>query len=94
MDVTDSSQVSDAVTKAHNHFGQLDVVLNNAGYALAGAIEEASLDEVKTEFDTNFFGMLSVIQVVLPVLRNQKHGHYSGSLQCGGSRGRSGYGFL
>ena len=62
MDVTDSRQVSDAVTKAQNHFGQLDVVLNNAGYALAGAIEEASLDEVKTEFDTNFFGMLRVIR--------------------------------
>lgn len=78
MDVTDSRQVSDAVTKAHNHFGQLDVVLNNAGYALAGAIEEACLDEVKTEFDTNFFGMLRVIQAVLPVLRNQKHGHILG----------------
>ncbi|QIZ50898.1 SDR family NAD(P)-dependent oxidoreductase [Dickeya zeae] len=78
MDVTDSRQVSDAVTKAHSYFGRLDVVLNNAGYALAGAIEEASLDEVKTEFDTNFFGMLRVIQAVLPILRNQKYGHILG----------------
>ncbi|QWT40219.1 SDR family NAD(P)-dependent oxidoreductase [Dickeya dadantii] len=78
LDVTDSQQVSDAVTTALGYFGKLDVVLNNAGYALAGAIEEASLDEVKSEFDTNFFGSLRVIQAVLPVLRNQKSGHILG----------------
>lgn len=78
LDVTDSQQVSDAVTTALGYFGKLDVVLNNAGYALAGAIEEASLDEVKSEFDTNFFGTLRVIQAVLPVLRNQKSGHILG----------------
>lgn len=78
MDVTDAQQVSDAVTKTHSHFGKIDVVLNNAGYALAGAIEEASVDDVKKEFDTNFFGMLRVIQAVLPVLRGQQHGHILG----------------
>ncbi len=78
MDVTDAQQVSDAVTKAYRHFGRIDVVLNNAGYALAGAIEEASVDEVKKEFDTNVFGMLRVIQAVLPVLRRQKYGHILG----------------
>lgn len=78
MDVTDAQQVSDAVTKAHSHFGKIDVVLNNAGYALAGAIEEATVDEVKKEFDTNFFGMLRVIQAALPFLRNQKYGHILG----------------
>lgn len=78
MDVTDSRQVSDAVMTAHSYFGKLDVVLNNAGYALASAIEEATINEVKNEFDTNFFGMLRVIQAVLPILRNQKHGHIMG----------------
>ncbi len=78
LDVTDAQQVRDVVANAHRHFGQLDVVLNNAGYALVGAIEEALLDDVKAEFETNFFGALQVIQAVLPILRNQNSGHILG----------------
>lgn len=78
LDVTDAQQVSDAVTQAHRHFGRLDVVLNNAGYALVGAIEEARIEDVKAEFDTNFFGSLRVIQAALPILRSQGSGHILG----------------
>lgn len=78
LDVTDAQQVVDAVAQAHQHFGRLDVVLNNAGYALVSAIEEARVDDVKAEFDTNFFGALRVIQATLPILREQMRGHIVG----------------
>lgn len=75
LDVSNHQQVSIVVQQAHQHFGRLDVVLNNAGYALVGAIEEANIEDVKTEFNTNFFGALSVIQAALPILRAQQRGH-------------------
>jgi NAD(P)-dependent dehydrogenase (short-subunit alcohol dehydrogenase family) len=75
LDVTAAEQVRSAVAQAHAHFGKLDIVLNNAGYALVGAIEEASEVEVRAEFDTNVFGALRVIQAALPLLRQQGFGH-------------------
>ncbi|MGQ3055288.1 MAG: SDR family NAD(P)-dependent oxidoreductase [Roseateles sp.] len=78
LDVTDASQVQDAVERAHLHFGRIDVVLNNAGYALVGAVEEAKPEDVKAEFETNFFGALRVIQAALPILRKQNGGHILG----------------
>ncbi|MGY4161906.1 NAD(P)-dependent dehydrogenase (short-subunit alcohol dehydrogenase family) [Bradyrhizobium sp. USDA 4461] len=78
LDVTDPHAVRNAVTRAYGHFGRLDVVLNNAGYALVGAIEEADETEVRAEFDTNFFGSLRVIQAALPILRRQRCGHIIG----------------
>jgi len=78
LDVTNPDQVKSAVAKAHAHFGKLDIVFNNAGYALLGAIEEASESDVKAEFKTNFFGALRVIQAALPLLRKQGSGHIIG----------------
>jgi NAD(P)-dependent dehydrogenase (short-subunit alcohol dehydrogenase family) len=78
LDVTDPEQVRQAVTQAHAHFGRLDVVLNNAGYSLVATIEEASEDDVRAEFDTNYFGTLRVIQAALPLLRAQGSGHIVG----------------
>jgi NAD(P)-dependent dehydrogenase (short-subunit alcohol dehydrogenase family) len=78
LDVTDSAQVSHVVAQAHAHFGKLDVVVNNAGYALVGAIEEASEVDVRAEFETNFFGAYRVIQAALPFLRQQRRGHIIG----------------
>ena len=75
LDVTDSEQVTEAVEQAHRHFGRLDVVLNNAGYALVGAVEEAAEVAIRAEFETNFFGALHVIQAALPLLREQGSGH-------------------
>ena len=78
LDVTDVAQVKNAVAQAHAHFGKLDVVLNNAGYALVAAVEEASEADIRAEFDTNFMGAVRVIQAALPILRQQGSGHVIG----------------
>lgn len=78
LDVTKPDQVKAAVAEAYNHFGRLDIVLNNAGYSLVGTIEEASADDVRALYETNIFGTLAVIQAALPLLRKQGHGHILG----------------
>lgn len=75
MDVTDPKQVELAIIRTHRLFGRIDIVLNNAGYGLLATVEEASLDEIKAEFDTNFYGAVHVLQSVLPILREQGRGH-------------------
>lgn len=78
LDVTNAGQVQQAVTKAYDHFGRLDIVLNNAGYSLVGTIEESSAEDVKAMYDTNIFGTLAVIKAALPLLREQGSGHIVG----------------
>ena len=78
LDVTNNEQVKSVVSQAYNHFGRLDIVLNNAGYSLVGTIEEASAEDVKAMYDTNIFGALAVIQAALPLLRQQGSGHILG----------------
>lgn len=75
LDVTDRPAVQAAVTRAHTEFGRLDVVVNNAGYGLFGAIEELSEQQVRDQFETNVFGALWVTQAALPILRAQGSGH-------------------
>ncbi|MCF2443945.1 SDR family NAD(P)-dependent oxidoreductase [Dyadobacter sp. CY345] len=75
LDITNRDQSIAAINKAHQYFGSLDVVINNAGYAVFGAIEEASETEVKDNFEANVFGTLWITQAALPILRKQKHGH-------------------
>ncbi len=79
LDVTNHEQVKKAVEEAHAHFGRLDIVFNNAGYSLVGTIEEASVEEVRTMFETNVYGPLAVIQAALPLLRKQGGGHILGT---------------
>jgi NAD(P)-dependent dehydrogenase (short-subunit alcohol dehydrogenase family) len=75
LDVTDRAAVFAAVARAHEHFGQLDVVVNNAGYGLFGAVEEVSEAEARAQIETNLFGALWVTQAALPILRAQGSGH-------------------
>jgi NAD(P)-dependent dehydrogenase (short-subunit alcohol dehydrogenase family) len=78
LDVTRPEQAQAAVTRAYEHFGRLDVVVNNAGYSLVGTIEEASAEDVRKLYDTNIFGPLAVIRAALPLLRKQGGGHILG----------------
>jgi len=75
LDVTDPAQVRAAVQGAMDAFGRIDVLVNNAGYAVAGALEELSEEEVAANFQTNFFGALAMIRAVLPGMRAQQSGH-------------------
>jgi NAD(P)-dependent dehydrogenase (short-subunit alcohol dehydrogenase family) len=74
MDVTDEAGVKEAVQLVLQRAGRIDALVNNAGYALAGALEETSIEEAQQQFDTNFFGVLRVIQAVLPTMRQQGYG--------------------
>jgi NAD(P)-dependent dehydrogenase (short-subunit alcohol dehydrogenase family) len=75
LDVTQRSAVFDAVAAARHRFGRLDVVVNNAGYGLRGAIEEVQEADVRAMLDTNLLGALWVTQAALPFLRAQGNGH-------------------
>ena len=75
LDVTDLEEVKNSIQAAVKEFGRIDVLINNAGYALVGAIEEANNEEIQKQFDTNVFGVVNVIREALPILREQKSGH-------------------
>lgn len=84
LDVTDEAQAHAAVAAAVKRFGRIDVLLNNAGYGLLGAVEELSGTEVERVFRTNVFGLLAVTRAVLPVLRRQRSGHIVNISSIGG----------
>jgi NAD(P)-dependent dehydrogenase (short-subunit alcohol dehydrogenase family) len=92
LDVTDAGQVDSAVTQAFAQFGQIDVLVNNAGYGVAGAIEEVSEAEFMPMFETNVFGLLKVTQAFLPYLRKQRSGHILNISSIGGLIGGQGIG--
>ncbi|UBU09039.1 SDR family NAD(P)-dependent oxidoreductase [Nonomuraea gerenzanensis] len=75
MDVTDRAAVLDAVGRAKEHFGRLDVIVNNAGHAQIGAVEELTEQDLRDQMETNLFGAVWVVQAVLPHLREQGSGH-------------------
>lgn len=75
LDVTDRAAAFGAVREAHEHFGRLDVIVNNAGFGQFGMIEELSESQVRDQLETNVFGAFWVTQAVLPLLRAQGNGH-------------------
>lgn len=71
----DETSINTIVAQVIAKYGRIDVLVNNAGYALLGAVEEVELTDVKKNFDVNFFGLLSMTQAVLPQMRKQKAGN-------------------
>lgn len=74
LDVNDDRSVADAIKVILNEKKSIEVVVNNAGYGLMGSVEDSSLDEIKAQFDTNFFGAIRVIKEVIPIMRKQRTG--------------------
>ncbi|SDT56934.1 NADP-dependent 3-hydroxy acid dehydrogenase YdfG [Mucilaginibacter mallensis] len=74
LDVTDNLSIQNAVAAGIEKFGKIDVLVNNAGYGALGALEAATEEQVKQQFDVNFFGLIAVTKAVLPGMRQQKSG--------------------
>ena len=74
LDVTDDESLKNAINHVTSEAGRIDVLVNNAGYGLVGALEDLSMEEIKTQFETNLFGLVRVIQAVLPTMRRQRSG--------------------
>ncbi|CAG9296544.1 oxidoreductase [Celerinatantimonas diazotrophica] len=92
LDVTEQMQAQKAVEMAISYFGRIDVVINNAGYGLLGAVEETSAEQVRNIFATNVEGPLNIIRAVLPILRQQGSGHIINISSLGGFAASAGNG--
>jgi len=84
LDVTRPDQVHAAIERARIAFGRIDVLVNNAGYGLQGAIEDVTDAQIRAVFETNFFGALAVTRAALPLLREQRCGHIVNVSSVGG----------
>jgi NADP-dependent 3-hydroxy acid dehydrogenase YdfG len=93
LDVTNVGQVESAVTQAIAKFGEVDVLVNNAGYGVAGAIEEVSEEEFMPMYETNVFGLLRVTRALLPQFRKQRSGHILNLSSIGGLLASPGLGY-
>ncbi len=93
LDVTVGDQISDAVALTMAKFGQIDVLVNNAGIGYFGAVEESEEAEVRRMFEINVFGLAHMTQAVLPIMRKQRSGHILNVASIGGLRAFPGVGF-
>ena len=84
LDVTNEASINQAIEDSVALFGTIDVVLNNAGYGLIGAFEAMSMEQIKKQFDTNFFGTLNVTKAILPHFRAKKSGIIINTSSVGG----------
>ena len=75
LDVTDNAQITKALADAVAHFGRLDVVVNNAGFGITGAVEGYTEEQVRSQLETNLYAPIAVTRAVLPQLRQQRSGH-------------------
>ncbi|KVC86953.1 oxidoreductase [Burkholderia ubonensis] len=92
LDVTDEAQAKAAVQAAVEKFGRVDVLVNNAGFGLLGAVEESADKDVRRMYDTNVFGLLNVTRAVLPTMRANRSGHVINISSIGGYRAAAGFG--
>lgn len=90
LDVTDDKQIRDAVKQAINKFGQIDILLNNAGYGMSGALEETDEKQLKALFEADYFGTVKMIKAVLPYMRKQRSGYILNIASQGGLMGFTG----
>jgi NAD(P)-dependent dehydrogenase (short-subunit alcohol dehydrogenase family) len=74
LDVTNEKSILEAIKKIIAEKGRIDILVNNAGYSLLGPLEQLQINEIKEEFETNFFGIIKLIQIVLPIMRKQRYG--------------------
>ncbi|MEY4279611.1 MAG: hypothetical protein RL377_1615 [Bacteroidota bacterium] len=93
LDVTDVASIKSSVASAIEKFGQIDVLVNNAGIGYFGAIEESEEAEVRRMFEINVFGLAHMTQAVLPIMRKQRSGHILNIASIGGLRSFPGVGF-
>ena len=93
LDVTDPAQVASITAQATACFAPVDVLVNNAGYGVTGAIEEVTEDEYRPMFETNVFGLLRVTKALLPKMRERGSGHIINLSSIGGLIGSPGWGF-
>src|SRR5215510_9782483 len=92
LDVTNEAQAREVTADTVKKLGRIDVLVNNAGFGLLSAVEEASDEEIKRNYETNVFGLLKVTRAVLPYMRKQRAGHVINFSSVGGLVGSAGWG--